>query len=137
MSFSIREAIKQALLANPEFAALVPSGMIWSQFAPSSTSPAGPWVVMTAISDQELGAHDGNGNLAKQRFQFNVGGTDKEIVDTVLAILNQQFNGVNYNYVDGTGTHEITFLHADSRDGWDETSRTYHPSVDLFIWYNY
>jgi hypothetical protein len=133
---NIREGIKQILAANTRLIALgLPA--IWSQFAPAGTSIDGQWIVMTRISTDETGAHDGNGNLTTQRFQFTVGGTRKEIVDSIVDILIQDFNAVSFSYVENSVTYELSFYNAGSQDGWEDTSRVYSPSVDMLIMANY
>lgn len=138
MSWTIREAIKNCLLQNTELAALVPDSMIWSQFAPLGTTIEGTWIVMTKISSDETGAHDGNGNLTSQRYQFTVGGTNGELIDRVVNLLIQEFNAVNINFTDEEDqVHEISFYNAGSQDGWESDSRVYSPTVDMLIMANY
>lgn len=134
---NIREAIRQCILANANFVALVPADRLWLQFAPSGTAPTGPWVVMEQISGQETTAHNGNNNLVAKRYQFTIGGPDQEKVNEVFDILVQQFNGVDIVYNDGTTDWTLTFFNANSDDGWDEATRTFNPTVDMLIWTNY
>jgi hypothetical protein len=134
MSYSLKEGLRQALLANAALVAIVGS-RITSSFAPQNTPAGQTWIVISQISGQEDSAMDGNANLTRPRFQLTVGGADQEQVDAVRDIL-VQFNGVTYDYVALDGTHTLTFFHADDNDGWEEPSRLYKVMVDLYVWAN-
>ena len=132
-----REGLRQALLANAALAALVPTTQLWSLFAPNSSLASQPWVVMTRVSSIGLVAHDGDGNLLKQRYQLTIGGPDKGGVDAIQDILEQQFNGITFNYVENSVTYQLVIWLEGSREGWDPSTRLYNPSVDLSVWSNH
>lgn len=136
MSYSLKEAIRQSLLANPALAALVGS-RVTSAFAPFSTDADGPWIVMTQVSGQEDGSFSGDAGLTRPRFQFTIGGPDQETVDAARDALITNFNTSTKTYVDSDSvSHDITFFHADDNEAWEENPRSYKVLVDFFIWAN-
>lgn len=131
MSYSIKEGLRQAILANAGVAALV-STRVWASFAPLTTSMAGPWIVITKISGQEDSSHSGNAHLSRPRFQLTVGGTDQEKVDEVAQLLIRDFNAATYTH----SGRILTIFHADDMDAWEEPTRHYRASVDVYVWAN-
>lgn len=131
MPYSLKEVIRQCLLANAPLAALI-GERVTSAFAPSNTIATGPWVVMTQVSGQEEGSFSGDAGLTRPRFQFTIGGPNQEDVDAVRDVLISEFNVATKTY-DG---HSITFFHADDNEAWEENLRSYKVLVDFFIWAN-
>lgn len=128
---NLREGIKQAILANTELLTIL-GDRVWSTFAPVTTSYT-CWVVMTKIAGGEVESNQGDGGLTHPVFQFTIGGTDKVQCDRVQYLL-EQFNAFEYTYAGEGGGHVLTFFYVDSRDGWDDRTRNYNPSVDLTVW---
>jgi hypothetical protein len=136
MSYSLKEAIRQVILADPDIAALI-GERLTSAFAPLSGTASGPWVVMTQISGQEDGSFDGDAGLTRPRFQFTIGGPAQETVDQVRDALIRNFNAAVKLYTDGDSVERrITFFHADDNEAWEEPTRSYKVLVDFFIWAN-
>lgn len=136
MSYSLKEAIRQSLLANTPLAALIGT-RVTSAFAPHTTAADGPWIVMTQISGQEDGSLSGDAGLTRPRFQFTIGGPDQEEVDAVRDTLIVQFHASTKTYTDsGAVDRDITFFHADDNEAWEESPRSYKVLVDFFIWAN-
>ena len=134
MSYSLKEAIRQTLLANSALAALVGT-QVTSAFAPHTTAATGAWIVMTQVSGQEEGSLSGDAGLTRPRFQFTIGGPDQEVVDSIRDTLIVQFHASTKTYTDsGSVAHGITFFHADDNETWEESPRSYKVLVDFFIW---
>lgn len=125
---NIREAIKQALLANAAIAALV-GQRVWSGYAPTGTDKVGPWIVFTKLYGVREGAHDGDQALQHPVFQFTIGGTAKVSVDAVQDLLTR-LNGTNYTHAGKV----LTFFHKDDQDAWTDGTRVQEPTVDLEVW---
>ena len=133
MSYDLHTGVRAALMANADLAALV-GGRVTQDFAPLDT--VNPYIVMQKVTAVRESAHDGDASLGKYRFQLGIGSNDKDTVEAISFILEKQFNGAEYNYVDGAVTYVLTFFHEDSRGGFNSENRTYLPQVDLTVWVN-
>lgn len=144
MSLSIPSGILAALKADTALYALVGDN-IWSTMAPTGTdgsgiptgvSADGVWIVFERISGMLESAHDGDQSLEHHRYQFTIASTSKETVDTVRDILSRNFNGLNYNYVNGAAeSYHLLFLHDNDHESFEETlNRIYLAIVDKQIW---
>lgn len=135
MSFNPYSAVRAALLNNAPLMTLLGDDptRITTDFAFQGQTK--PYIVITKVTGQQEGAHDGDQALTHNRYQFNIGGTDKDACDAI-ALLLIKFNCTEYNYVDGAETTNLTFFHEDDRSGWNSGDRHYLPSVDLIIWFN-
>jgi hypothetical protein len=116
-----------ALKANSPLHALT-GDQIYSMYAPAAATSV--WLVITRISNIRVTAHDGDGAVGRIRYQVDIGGANKTLVDQVRDLL-VGMNGTQYQ----TGI-DLTMLVADDRETWDEPTRTFKSSVDFFVWSN-
>lgn len=133
MSFDLNIGIRGALLANAELYALVGS-RIHLDFA--TQGETGPYLVLQKVTAVRESCHGGDESLGRYRYQIGIGGNDADVVNAIAFILEKQFNGSEYNYVDGVTTYRLTFFHEDSRAGFNSENRYYLPQVDISVWIN-
>jgi hypothetical protein len=130
---NVSQSVVEALQANANLVSLV-DNRIWNAVAPTgSTDARGPWIVFHRISNISEGAHDGDQQLARLRYQFTIGSSDKESVDAVRDAL---VNGLNCTEFTAASGQELSFFHADDHETFEPSDRTYTAIVDFFIWAN-
>lgn len=127
---TVPAAIRSALLANAALVALI-GQQVYQRYAPVTAD--GVWVAFWRVTTMRPGAHDGDSGIERDRYQFDIGGTDLDQVNAARDILIKAFNCADYTTGDGL---TVSFLLSDAGDVWEEAVRTYASRVELYVWSN-
>lgn len=131
MAKNFRKSLVAALRDNADLLEIT-NGQISSSYAPKDFT--GVWISFSKVSGREESAHDGNSGPREHRYQFTISSTNKTVIDDVVEILINQFNGVDVLTFPGTSDEmELTFFHEDDQETWEESVRNYVATVDLRI----
>jgi hypothetical protein len=112
----------------PEIASLV-ADRIFPGAAPAGTVM--PFINVQRITNHQETAHDGDQGLGAALYQFSAWSTSFDEVDMIRQAL-LRLNGTTVE-VDGVG--DLTFLHSNDGEGYDEETREFSVRVEFTVWH--
>src|SRR4051812_36157199 len=110
MSFNPFTAVRAKLLADSVLMALLANDATRITTDYAFQGQGLPYIVFNKLGGKQEGAHDGNQSLTHNRYQFSIGGDDKDACDAISQLLIA-YNCTEYTYVDGSDQTTLTFYH--------------------------
>lgn len=125
---TIRQAMYKLLTAHEPLTALLPGGLHHKR-APQGV--VAPYMVYFRNNTQRVESFDGDSNLARARFQFDIWAEDEEALEAIEEVLREYVHGKEF-LIDKV---EFVFTHYDNDfEDYDEETGLSLSSVDYAVW---